>query len=411
MELISWAQTDLGSRQDMEDVCFGDPRQGLYVIADGAGGALAGKAAAETLVSCVRESMHHLSPAGTLPEGVDQNRVIQSIRAALCHGCERIYSMGNGDERLRGMSTTGIVLQFFDQQVALGHVGDSRAYLVRNAKLYQLTEDHTLLQQMRNLGTVSDDHLKAMGRHGMALQRALGKKPTVDVDVSAFDVAPNDVFLLCTDGLHKYVGSDAILDTVANLPPRDAANALVEQAKRAGTQDNVGVVVIRAADGGGHRRGMRTEEKMAVVSDVFLLRGLSVAQTLRVMTIANEVHADDGQLLCVEGEAGEELFIVLNGEVRITKAGVELSRVGPGHHFGDLALLSDGVRTATAITNGRTRLLAFKRQEFYDLLASDRELGFQLLWRFAQNMAMRLRQQSTDLVRTTLTGGIRKPNL
>jgi serine/threonine protein phosphatase PrpC len=213
----------------------------MFAVADGMGGAQAGEVASKLAAAALEET----DPA-TLsgPE-----RLISLIQEAN----RRVYERSSSDPSTSGMGTTMTVAVVEDAGVTIGHVGDSRAYLVREGKLEQLTEDHSLVNELLKSGKLSPQEAELHPQRSV-ITRAVGTDPDVDVDAFVVDATEGDIFLLCSDGLTDMVGDDDILDTVErHREDLDrVTKALVSAANRGGGEDNITVIAFTiAADGDG----------------------------------------------------------------------------------------------------------------------------------------------------------------
>jgi PPM family protein phosphatase len=199
----------------------------LFAVADGMGGAKAGEIASRLAAAAVREEES---------EGVDVGRLIQEAN-------RRVFERARDDASASGMGTTMTVALVEDDHVTIGHVGDSRAYRLREGGLEQLTEDHSLVAELVRSGRLSPEEAE-MHPQRSVITRALGTEADVDVDTFTIDAVPGDVFLLCSDGLTTMVGDERIVDVVEeNREDLDrAAKQLISDANRSGGEDNVTVV-------------------------------------------------------------------------------------------------------------------------------------------------------------------------
>jgi len=230
------AVTDPGrTRRHNEDAYVIEPP--LFAIADGMGGAQAGEVASRLATAALKE-------AGA--NGGGEQRISDLIQEAN----RRVYDRSSSDPNTSGMGTTITVALVEDDYVAFGHVGDSRAYLIRNAQMEQLTEDHSLVNELLKTGKLSREEAETHPQRSV-ITRALGTDPDVDVDTFRVQAESGDLFLLCSDGLTDMVSEESILDVVErNRDDIDGAlRALVKAANRGGGQDNITVVAFEIADG------------------------------------------------------------------------------------------------------------------------------------------------------------------
>ena len=211
----------------------------LFAVADGMGGAQAGEVASK-LAAAALEDTDSGSSSG-------QERVVSLIQEAN----RRVYARANTDPATSGMGTTMTVALVEGQVVTIGHVGDSRAYLVRAGSLEQLTEDHSLVNELLKSGKLSPQEAETHPQRSV-ITRAVGTDPDVEVDAFTVDALEGDVFLLCSDGLTDMVDDEGILDVVERYHDDldRVAKSLVSAANRGGGEDNITVIAFTmTADG------------------------------------------------------------------------------------------------------------------------------------------------------------------
>jgi protein phosphatase len=222
---------------------------GLYVVADGMGGHASGEVASKMAIDTLREFFSATAddPERTWPykmdrsKGYEENRLITGIKLANL----RIFEAAQRDPRQRGMGTTIVAIFAVVDGVYVAHVGDSRVYRVRDGKLDQLTEDHSLLNDYIKMKRLTPQEI-ANFPHKNVIVRALGMKDTVKVDTRFEVPRANDIVLLCSDGLSGPVSDPdilSIIDTSTDL--RSAARSLVERANENGGPDNITCVLAR----------------------------------------------------------------------------------------------------------------------------------------------------------------------
>ena len=231
---VAWITDPGRRRRHNEDAYVCEPP--LFAIADGMGGAQAGEVASRLAAAALKES------------GADtggEQRIVDLIQEAN----RRVYDRSSTDPNTSGMGTTITVALAEDGQVAFGHVGDSRAYLIRDGAMEQVTEDHSLVNELLKSGKLSPEEAETHPQRSV-ITRALGTDPDVDVDTFTIDAETGDVFLLCSDGLTDMVDEHRILELVEeNRGDIEAAlKALVRAANRGGGEDNITVVAFEIAD-------------------------------------------------------------------------------------------------------------------------------------------------------------------
>ena len=229
--------TDAGRRRRRnEDAFVAEPP--LFAVADGMGGAQAGEVASGLAAAAFREfhSADDLAP---------EERVAAIIKEAN----RRIYERARADAQASGMGTTITAALVIGERIYIGHVGDSRAYLLREDSLEQLTEDHSLVADLLRSGRLTPQEAEAHPQRSV-ITRALGTDPEVDVDAYSIEAKPGDVVLLCSDGLTTMIDDEAILRLVRESSGLGAAaRALVKAANRSGGEDNITAVLFRLEAG------------------------------------------------------------------------------------------------------------------------------------------------------------------
>jgi serine/threonine protein phosphatase PrpC len=227
--------TDTGRRRRRnEDAYVCEPP--LFAIADGMGGAQAGEVASRLAAAALKES------------GADGGGE-QRIHALIQEANRRVYDRSSTDPNTSGMGTTITVALVENGNVSFGHVGDSRAYLIRDGRMEQVTEDHSLVNELMKSGKLSREEAETHPQRSV-ITRALGTDPDVDADTFTIEAKAGDVFLLCSDGLTDMVGEREIQELVEkNREDIDAAlKSLVKAANRSGGEDNITVVAFEIAD-------------------------------------------------------------------------------------------------------------------------------------------------------------------
>jgi PPM family protein phosphatase len=207
----------------------------LFAVADGMGGARGGEIASRVAATALGESV----------DGSGASRVVALIQEAN----RQVYERAREDSDASGMGTTITVALFEDGIVSIGHVGDSRAYLIRDRNVDQLTEDHSLVAELVRTGRLSPEEAETHPQRSV-ITRALGTDPDVDVDVFSVEAKPGDLFLICSDGLTSMVDDATILD-VAERQRDDldaAAKELVAAANLSGGEDNITVVFFEVVE-------------------------------------------------------------------------------------------------------------------------------------------------------------------
>jgi protein phosphatase len=253
--------TDTGRVRDHNEDAIGSNSDiGLMVLADGMGGYNAGEVASGIAVQIVtdlateaaaREELNDIDPHS----GLMRQSII--LRDAVYRSNKIIYQTAQSQTHCEGMGTTIVACMFYDNKVSVAHVGDSRAYRLRGGTLEQITLDHSLLQELVDRGFYSHEEAQRSTNRNY-VTRALGVEPTVEVEVHEHDVLPDDIYLLCSDGLPDMVEDDDIHLTIStfNASLDVVGQQLIDLANDHGGRDNVSVMLAQVKEAFPAKRGL-----------------------------------------------------------------------------------------------------------------------------------------------------------
>ena len=412
MELTFAAATDVGrQRTHNEDNFLIDKKLRLFLVADGMGGHAAGEVASSIAVHEIRDAVHKnrdlLDRYRADETGGGALEILQMLEHAVQTACSTVHGRAQVETEKRGMGTTASVLLIAGAPDHLrgfiAHVGDSRIYLARQSQSHQLTEDHSLMNELVRRGKLKRDQVESSPykQFKNAVTRAVGVYASVEVDTFDFDILPGDRLLLCSDGLYAYLDEDTLPALLADGDVKDVPRQLIDVANGGGGHDNITGVVIRVGE------SSTTAEPTARLGDASLkldalkamqmFRYLSYRELVRVANITTVTDAAAAERIFAEGEAGDSMYVVLTGAVRLTKAEVTVAELGRGQHFGEMALVDRSMRSLTAIAIEPSRLIVLKRKDFYEIIKKEAELATKLLWSFVQVLGARLRKTTSDL--------------
>jgi PPM family protein phosphatase len=237
--------TDVGRvRTNNEDAIAIEADVGLAVLADGMGGYKAGEVASAMATSLVSQRLRDWLSSPQSSAGDTLSAVQASVQAANL----AIFEAARSRTEYEGMGTTLVLLLLQDQGAVIGHVGDARAYRLREGQLTPLTRDHSLLQEQVDAGLVSPEWAR-LATYRNIVTRAVGVEPMVRLDLAEYEALPGDLFLLCSDGLHDMLTDERIATLLRQAPTLpEAAQALVDAANEAGGRDNIAVILAQCED-------------------------------------------------------------------------------------------------------------------------------------------------------------------
>lgn len=242
--LIIGEATDAGPvREQNEDAVFHDGVSNdstgaltLLAIADGMGGYQRGEVASEMAISSLRQRF----------ASADTDDLVLMLKQAFRQANESIFENGSADGEHNMMGTTLVAVVVRGTDLAIGNVGDSRAYLVRANSLNQITNDHSLVAEQVAMGAMTQEEARD-SQHRNIITRALGHRQKVDVDVFELTLLPDDRLLLSSDGLHDHIPDAEVVEIMTTLSPDEAAKRMVTRAIEEGSTDNVSALCLWAA--------------------------------------------------------------------------------------------------------------------------------------------------------------------
>lgn len=230
--------------EDSYNVIFGTSKtiNAAFIVADGMGGYSAGEVASKMAVDYISQCIESIE---SILENLDKEDLPQFVERIIEDANNIIYEKSSEPGQYCGMGTTLVIAIFLDTEIIIGHVGDSRAYMVRNGNIKQLTTDHSYVEELIKNGSLTRGEAENHPQKHV-ITRALGCFEKVEADVCSYDIFGDDVFILCTDGLTNMISDDKIKKIVEEQEdPQAACTELVEIANKNGGNDNITVVVVR----------------------------------------------------------------------------------------------------------------------------------------------------------------------
>jgi serine/threonine protein phosphatase PrpC len=248
----SVALTDVGmKREHNEDSFLVNEDLGLYVVCDGMGGHAGGETASRLAVQTVERELLSArlrtdNPFASAADLAD-TPLAGALREAVEGSCAAVFRTSKLNPELHGMGTTCICLLIHETKALVGHVGDSRAYLVREGEVVQLSEDHSLVNEQVRAGLLTPEEAR-VSRLKNIITRSVGFEEDVLVDVMGVETKPGDRFLLCSDGLSNLIANEEIGEMLASKPFAEIPKALIDLANDRGGDDNITAVAVERAD-------------------------------------------------------------------------------------------------------------------------------------------------------------------
>jgi serine/threonine protein phosphatase PrpC len=400
MDINFWAATDTGRvREINEDNFLIDKELKLSIVCDGMGGHAAGEIASSMACQVTREVL--LGHSDIIqryrehPNPSLRKDILMLLEFAVRDACARIFQRAQESNAHRGMGTTLSLLLLCGRRGFVAHVGDSRVYLLRKDQAHQLTEDHSLVNELRKRGKLGNASLDKLPFKN-AVTRAVGVYETVEVDTLDFDLLPGDRFLICSDGLHNYFTNDEVPAELSEIrKPTQLPKACIDFANRRGGRDNITAILVgvKEAEEDGHTR--RVQRATQLVRGLPLFQGLTLSELAKVMNILQQRPLEQDEDPFAEGADG--LLIVLAGTVGVFTQGAQVDTLRPGQAFGMLALI-DAQRPEPAIRYRGlepSSLFVIPRDGLLALAREEGALGGKVLWNLSRLLTAQLRQYAS----------------
>ncbi len=386
------ARTDVGlKRRQNEDALFAHEDHGLFVVADGVGGRKAGELASAITVDTFQAYAPRLRDVverfSTDPNRDTRNEVLTMLAEAANTASNRVYETAEGTGR-QGMTSTLAAAVVGGGVAFVVHVGDSRIYLLRDGQLRQLTEDHSLVNEMVRNGSLQPEEADT-SRFRNVITRAIGLYPNVVADTLAVELAPGDRLLLCSDGLSDMIETDEMAELLRKPDITDATEALVEAALRGGGRDNITAIAIApeaTLDSGA------VAARARVMESLFLFEDLPYQARIRVGRIVSDRPVVAGDTIVAQGETGDTLYVVVHGRFDVLVDGVKVASLSEGEHFGELSLVDESPRSASIVAASGGNLLCIERDALRAYCTMEPSVGNRILWKLVATLGKRLRR-------------------
>ena len=391
------ARTDVGlKRKHNEDSLLAAEEFGVFVVADGVGGRKAGELASAITVNTFQSFAPQLKAAvdafANDAHRDTRNAVLQLLDHAANAASRRVYEAATGSGR-QGMTTTLVAAVIGGGAAFIVHVGDSRAYLVRDNQLRQLTEDHSMVNELIRTGAMTRDEA-ATSRYRNVITRAVGLYPNVRTDTLHIELLDGDRIILCSDGLSDMVPPAQMLDILLLPNLTGSVDTLIQEALNRGGRDNVTIIAIEPE---AVLQAEAVAARAKAMESLFLFEELPFHARLRVGRIVNELFVTPGQVIVRQGEIGHTLYVVVQGQVGVVVDGREVAVINEGEHFGELALVDSEPRSADIVAKGFGHLLCVERDALREYCIMEPALGNLLLWKLIATLSQRLRTMNQQL--------------
>lgn len=467
MQVKFWAATDVGlTRDHNEDNYLVDKKLNLFVVADGMGGHAAGEIASSVAVHEVRKTLMDqrevIERYATSGSVLQRQTLLALIDSAISKACKLVYQLAQEDSERHGMGTTLSLLLMVRNRAFVGHVGDSRIYRTRNGEVTQVTEDHSVINELIKSGRIKPgDAFNSPYKN--AVTRAVGVHPNVEVDTFDFEVKSGDNYLLCSDGLSCYLDDQMTLDFLSIDDVNSIPQVLINHANQSGGKDNITAIIVRAIEVEGMTtsfgiapplppsmnesssefevqdlsfsevsedllddeidqeehtppplppsldsqvsKSPPSEDQYATLpidllktSPLFILLGNEAIDAL--CSIAQVITLERESVLALQGESDGALFFILKGALRLERDDQIIGQLEVGETWGENYLLSASKNVESAIAELDSHLLAWSSAALHELMLYHPQLSARLMWGLASIYLRRLEktQRATEIL-------------
>lgn len=375
-----------------------DPSGSIMVMAAGLG-EHAAVSCSSVCTGVVQSLIPHRTQMETMAADArpDSRRMLTSTLCGAMIRAERLlFEKSEQSPQYKGLTTTCDLLYLANGSVYIGHVGNNRVYLLRGDTGRQLTIDHTVYEYLKAQGKREEELARTAYRH--RLIRALGMSGGAELDTLQLDLRQGDRLVLCSAGVHAHLqNATHLAQLYRTMEPSRAAEFLVNYAIEHGCEGSAAAICIEILDPGLRNSSLETESRITVLQQICFFRDLSYQEMLQIMPITFERTVEAGAEIIHEGDEGEELYILVDGECAVTNSGVHIATLNNGSSFGELSLVDSQPRSATVTAIKPCRLLVIRAADFEKLTVSG-ALAVKLLWNVTHELAERLRK-SSDTIR------------
>src|SRR4051812_25144131 len=287
-----------------------------------AAGEVASQIAVHEVSRVVRENGDVIERYSKAHDMNARQELLVMMEHAVQTACASIYGRGQAEPEKRGMGTTTSSLLIAGDRGFIAHVGDSRVYMLRQGQVHQLTEDHSLLNELVRRGKIKRDEIEGSpyAKYKNAVTRAVGAYESVEVDTIDFEVLPGDQFLICSDGLHAYLKDNDLAEILSTDDVSEAPKTFVQLANAGGGHDNITAICVRVEASQSKESNQRASDlanRVEVLRAMPLFKHLTYKELMRLLNVTVVRSYAVGDKLVTEGGDGEELFILLSGKVRL----------------------------------------------------------------------------------------------
>lgn len=359
-----------------DDSTLMNQEQGIYVLCDGVSEGGQGKLASQFVTKSIQDKLIEantfIRKNGAQLLGVKRLQTMQDLLLkAFSETQQDLQKNGLQNPDFKVASTTCITVWMDGRFAILAHVGDSRAYLFRAGKLYQITKDHSGLDELLAMGLTLETALKSpLAR---SLTRAFGNARYTHPDLLKIEFQPNDTLFLCTDGVYTALLGPSMQQFVQAMVQDQDMKPMIQQCAQT-SGDDASMIQIHFPKEMHQDSPLQASDRIKLVQQTPLCKYMDYIQRSHIAAICETETYKAGSVVVQEGTDGETMYIVAKGTLEILLKGQHLTYKTPGEFMGEVGLLQQLKRTATAVAKEETVLLSLKRHNLYEVFKKDPDM-------------------------------------
>lgn len=401
MDLVTATVFHPGASEDavfLDQIAL-EPKLGLVALADAPGGGDDGRAGVRIALEAVKRHVERnadiLARFRAHPSAELRARLLTVIEECFGRAAQEVFAYAR---RRKGLLVTLDMILLLDHEAFVGHVGDGRVYLVRRGLVHQLSVDHTRAEEAvfedpeATQEVPMDGHEPAHVVGDRTFTRALGPLPGVRVESMCMELAAEDRFVVCGAHLHRNLPDGALQSLFVGEPLGALGAAVARYAEK-----KPAIAAAVQLGSGEPYKPDSARARLAMLAPMPMFAHCSERELRAVAQAACPRRFAAGNTVFREGDHGEDLFLLVSGRVRIERQGQPLATLGPGSNFGEMAMLDDRTRSATAVALEDSELLVLHRDAFYAMLRSNPNLAMKILWNMLLRLSANLRATNSRL--------------
>lgn len=381
---------------------------GLHLICDGYGvegkGIIASKMTTDLMSQIISANKKIINDYKATPTLEAKNILLSLLEKAIKKVSVQIFNIVNQEIPRKQMGSNLSIAIVIENKVFLAHVGNTQVYMVREENVHLLTKDQGTKKNKAEESNIKDGDLyygPAKYDEGPTLTKMIGFVPDVKVDLLYFEVMEGDTILLMTDGAGSMVSKSRLAKLVNDGRDSNIAKTIMATVQSRKPSDNATTVSISFLQTNAKSAGSTPQDKYATLKQIPFFTHLDYSEIAKVLSLMHSQDFIKDQNIVVEGEKGEELFVILKGDAEVIIKNNVINTLKKGDYFGEISLIDNQPRSATIKATSEMEVLVLNKLNFLNLLDKEPQVFVKMLWLFAQTLSMRMRKANLNPTETT----------